>query len=1150
METQFKLDQQVITVLEKVKALMNKQSSNLFRLSMIGNEEKIKNIQRYFHDATENRWNEIKRYVVGRYKIYELADKLFGETKVPTPEELLEVLKYGTSNMKIIRVNEQGRMFEAFVKALIVEPETEKDKRLIGLAIAGNLTACRAIHASLYNEREIVIVDALTGEETKYVSSYYYRKVEEINGKVCHMFMLPRLALTEEYMDECMIADKNNSPHPDRILMAREGNIEELAGQFLASKYSLPRTRDWADQYLGLLPEDKWVELELIRTDLAVGLEKLRAVLIRSMKEEEVLRIIDEAIVSGILNVHTEIGERAILNEGMTAEEYLRANAEVLATKIDKHMKPLYDGKTYSPYLGMTKRISVPSQARAVMGTLNVLKRYNNANLVGDMGTGKTQMALSTCYAMMRERQNSGAQDGLRVLIVAPAITIPKWATSEIPEILGTSFVSINVLESTEDALRYVRKVRAGHRVPKGHIEFVLVSTDRMKLTANKFVLGAIWDDRKQVWRCPDCGNALISPKAKENEKDLFVTWHDVVESPKVPPFRSEIIEAKKEGRLAPNGLPKGYIKRYTNRIRQMDCKCHKRAEGKSHCSLARPALKERGEDNTKRRWMIAQIFQRALKKHFHLGIFDEIQMMKASDSGRGLSFHKLLKSCKKTLMLTGTLTNGASSSIQATLWRTNPKALLEEGFKHNTSKELWAAKYGVIEKVTYRDEKDGVVGRNTNRRTERVIVKEKPGIAPQMVARHLLHNSIFIELSDIGLPLVQLNEEPCIIELDEEHAAAYRAFHDELYDTCRKLQVDLGSKAWARFNPATLNYAAQPQLGQVVEFTDDDGNLIGKVVAPKFPEDYETALERQLVEDVKQELKENRGCIIYTYFTGVYKTNERLQKVLAKHGIQSEILDVNTTTSMGRFEWLEKQKQKGSKVLIMSSTLVQVGLDLLDWPTLLYWQMHDDINVVRQAGKRAHRIGQHRECRVKFYVADGTQQKVQFQRLMSRRINALLVEGRIERSDALARYAQDSGSNLTRDLASCLSATELTNTWKSAAEKDIDQNIVMVSEAEYQKAIAEAFERLTNETKRLCGVQHLEPLVSHESQMEKDMKEFLESDVLEGDNLKHDVITPKVEVTGQISIFDFELKIDTVKTKVKRGQKPEIDHEQIAFDF
>src|SRR5699024_3510601 len=104
-----------------------------------------------------------------------------------------------------------------------------------------------------------------------------------------------------------------------------------------------------------------------------------------------------------------------------------------------------------------------------------------------------------------------------------------------------------------------------------------------------------------------------------------------------------------------------------------------------SNHSLVRPALRSRGETKFRPRWMIAQIFQRMIPNHFHLGIYDEIQQMKASNSGRGLSFHKLLKTTRKNMFLTATPTNGEASSIQSVLWRSDPQSLLDEGFDHQT---------------------------------------------------------------------------------------------------------------------------------------------------------------------------------------------------------------------------------------------------------------------------------------------------------------------------------------------------------------------------------------------------------------------------------------------------------------------------------
>lgn len=982
---------------------------------------------------------------------------------------------------------QDGKSFEAHVKMLITDGQD-----IVGMGIAGNTSSCRAIHASLYatGYNPIRFLDDQTGDGFYRWSTKSYRRIETVNGKVNHSFFLPRMAMEEDYEKALQEAEQNEEAKPERVIIAPSEKIVHEIGMFLATTYGLPRTKEWVDMYFSLLPNDEWEEYEVVTTELMDGeWSDVRAIKIESMQEKDVLSYIEIAIRSGVLNPNTSIGSSAVFHEGMTTEEYLRQNAETLASHIDRYMKPQYDGMHYERAMGETKRVSLPAQARTAMGALEILKRQDSAFLVGDLGSGKSQMSLAVAYTMMKEREKGGAKDGLTALIVAPSIIVPKWATSEIPTILGNDVAKVTMINSTEDALKYVRKVKNGHKPKKGTIEFVLVSTDRMKLGANKLVLSAHWDSRNDVWRCPDCYEPIISPSATEEEPDLLASWQDAVTNPEFAPSHYELEQARKEGRMGVNGLPNGYVERWDNKIRRFVCHSCAITEGgsqndeddemseetsrvkviqKNH-SLVRPALRSRGEDRVRPRWMIAQIFQRQLKKHFDLGIYDEIQMMKASDSGRGLSFHKLLKSTKKNLFLTATLTNGEASSIQATLWRSDPKSLIDEGFNHATTEVAWARKYGVLEEVTYRRDA-GVVGATTNRRQNRTILKTKPGISPRLTANHLLHKSVFLDLSELGLPLVKKEEIPMIIPLKDEHKGAYRSFEQELRDTALSVQEIMGSGAWAKFNPATLNYADQPHIPQEIEFRSPEGDLLAYVEAERFDEDFLTNKEEKLIEVVQDNLSENRGCIIYNHYTGSYKQNERLKKILSLHGVEAEILDTRISSTQ-RFEWLERQKKNGTKVLIMNMSLVQVGLDLLEWPTIIYYQLNDDINILRQAGGRNWRIGQNRNVRIYYLINEETQQMKQFERLMTRRIEALLVEGRINRSDPLVQFAQENESKLARDLSYSLEASELEEKWKTTAEKDIDQDIEMVDEAELQERITEAFRVLTAETKRLCGV-------------------------------------------------------------------------------
>lgn len=1078
--------------------------------------------------------------------------------------------------MKKIITSEDGKKFEAYIKMVMIKKDNYNNKQLVGVAYAGTKIACRAIYASLYNSSYVEIYDEYTGiYETIYLNSSF-TKIEETNGKVTHVFAMPRSAIESEYKNMMEINIKQGLDNiPSKIIMTK-GDLSEEVGYFLADVFGLPKTKDWLMKYKDLLPNNKIEEIEIETTDIAGDLKEYKAVMINSLTEQEMLSYIELAIKQSILKTKEKnnIETRAKFEKNWTTEQYLKVNAEVLLAKINEYTKPLYDGKHFSKYIAETKRVAVPAQAKAVMAINAVLKKLKGVFLVGAMGTGKTQISLTTAYDRARKREKSGATDGYRVLIVAPANVLPKWSSSEIPNILGrTCEISaydlanienyrysvnrervrlwrkynlatnvVTILNNTEDALQYVKLIKSGWRIPKGKIHFVLISTDRMKFSASGFVLGAKWNPHRFEWISPDTGKPLQAPKLKKEENDLetevIARWDDVVEIPAIPPTKEMIDQARKEKKLTPQGLPIGYVKKWKENVRSFQ----NSYKGKTNRILARPALKRFGETHMRDRWMIAQIFQKSLPYHFHLGIFDEVHQTKARGSGRGLAFHKILKACRKSVFLTGTLTNGQSSSIQAVLWRAFPQELIEDGFNYNTSAEKWAERYGVLEEIRILNEDDTEVGVTTNRRKDKVILKEKAGISPELIAKYLLDKAVFLELSDLNVPLVELEEKPIIVELDDEHLHEYKKFHNSLYTLAQQLQKEIGSSVWSRFNPTTINYADQPSLDITIEFKDKDGVNLGRIKATKFQKEYLTAKERKLIEIVKERLKQNRGVMIYTRYTQGYKTNERLQWVLKQAGIEAKILG-NHVSPEKRFEWIDEEVRKGTKVIITNQRLVEVGLDLLAFPTIIFYQLDDDINTVRQAAKRAHRLGQHRRCEVLYLVANETQQMAQFQRLMSRRVSALLVEGVIERSDELAKYADVSVAELTNDLGKMLAASEIAKAWEETAKRDIDKNIELVSEEELQERIVETFERLTEETKRLCGYKETEVDTVQTNNTENQLSVELAWAELE-------FVPEQKERDKKISLFDYAENTKTIAEK-DREEKDLQKVEQLSmFDL
>ena len=113
---------------------------------------------------------------------------------------------------------------------------------------------------------------------------------------------------------------------------------------------------------------------------------------------------------------------------------------------------------------------------------------------------------------------------------------------------------------------------------------------------------------------------------------------------------------------------------------------------------------------------------------------------------------------------------------IPAVLWRDFPRELIEHGFNHKTMAEKWAARYGVLERSITKNE-DMIVGITTNRHQPKEIIKEKPGIAPQLISNHLLDKSVFFDLSDLSVLLVELEEKPIMIDLDADHMDEYKRY-------------------------------------------------------------------------------------------------------------------------------------------------------------------------------------------------------------------------------------------------------------------------------------------------------------------------------------------------------------------------------------
>jgi hypothetical protein len=99
-------------------------------------------------------------------------------------------------------------------------------------------------------------------------------------------------------------------------------------------------------------------------------------------------------------------------------------------------------------------------------------------------------------------------------------------------------------------------------------------------------------------------------------------------------------------------------------------------------------------------------------------------------------------------------------------------------------------------------------------------------------------------------------------------------------------------------------------------------------------------------------------------------------------------------------------------QVCICHPKLVQTGLDLLSFPTIIFGETGYSIYVLRQASRRSWRIGQKQAVRVKFLHYAGTMQESCLRLMGKKLLVSLALEGKFA-NDGLQAF-EDDGDMLT----------------------------------------------------------------------------------------------------------------------------------------
>ncbi|WP_206922910.1 helicase-related protein [Alicyclobacillus suci] len=1035
--------------------------------------------------------------------------------------------------MKILEYQSDLHWYDAAAHLLITRPIPGKEyEELIAASLIDIDQVTRGIAArALKGEFLHVRPERYASIETRVkCDRNNYRLIHRPVGKTTHTLILHKSAV-----DEIIDSDRARS-----LILPDGGDIATLFAKHFAHDFSLPYVEEWGQPLWDACVQRELVEPLNVWSDPNVKFWRdVQAYqLSPELNEEQAKEILSKLLAKRKIELPQGITEAPALSEvlgeykkdaedGDQAElmTYLQTFAGHLAATIEEMAKPLHDlDKPIHPAIATMKRVPFLAQAHVAQAAVNGLKSQKGVIISSDMGTGKSISSLAvlnTLAAVKNEAQcvvNRGKRS-LSVLMLVPAITIPKWVEDEIKATLHNPIIT--VFKNWKDVVQW-RDKRKKHPLQNGQIEIMLLGRDTSKLGMPKapsliykpqhvytfrpsrseypmakpmlsfgeqgirYSVGTA--DRghvvklEDVWLCPEC-HAVQTKTDEESIKEARAASGDNE--------YEMLLELKLGFHDLANGRRPYEATGVGDRAIMHDQYHFHSNLGNYHCSACNANLMrdvkpevEKVSNLTKRRLQPSWFIQRYLKGYIDLLVVDEVHEY-AGLSGQGESLGAIISAAKRVLALTGTLSKGTASSLFYLLWRLVPGQMLKLGFDHK-SLGKFVSLYGAQEqRGRYSEDDVQDDGTFTRRKIVMNPPTEIPGLSPKLFANLLSDKTIFLELGDLGLPLVELEEKPVFVDMDEDppHRYQYSKFHNELESKMKKAYIGGNKHAYARFIPSVVNAANQPHKEQYVPLNDE-----GIAWIPTHDENELNAKERRLLEDIRDDLVQGRRCVVFVRYSGKeYQQDERIHKILTREGIRSRLLKASVKPQ-DRVAWISKAVEDDIQVIVSNVTLVQVGIDMLDFPSLNFFQLTDQINTLRQASRRAWRIKQSQKCTARFYITNGSYEMVQFRRMMKRRLSAMLLEGRADKSDLAMFGEKDELSSSTFSIASCLGdVNDLESKWRTIADKDIPQGVVMLKEDEFKVEISKAMKRLAEETRRAAGLQEVDiiPLTNTETQLD-----------------------------------------------------------------
>lgn len=716
-----------------------------------------------------------------------------------------------------------------------------------------------------------------------------------------------------------------------------------------------------------------------------------------------------EALAVPLANDESPDAESAALS--MSLSDFVTEFGDELLESLNAANPPVYTGMVRvhrEQVLATLKRKLFPAQAEIVHAVTEVLvNRGERAAFInGEMGTGKTVMAIATAAVLQTEGYR-------RTLIISPPHLVYKWRREILETVQGAR---VWVLNGPDTLIKLV-KLREALEVPAQGQEFFVLGRVRMRM-------GFHWQPafvrRRTVagetGHCPQCGDLItgldggpIKPVELEAEESRrrchrcgSALWtlmrprvlsssaqsEAVLRALKRIPTIGQATAQRLIGKFGESFLASMLGDNLYEFINLMD------GNGELVFSDAQARRMERAMANMEfgfgeGGYQPSEYIKRYLPQGtFDLVLCDEAHEYKNAGSAQGQAMGVLAAKARKVVCLTGTLMGGYADDLFYLLFRALPQRMIEDGYRPNRQGSLTAAAmafmrdHGVLRDIY--TEHDAPAHKTARGKKVTVHTVKAPGFGPQGVLRCILPFTTFLKLRDIGgNVLPRYEEEFREVAMDAGQAEAYGRLAGHLTAQLRQalarrdttlLGVVLNVLlAWPDtcFRSETVRH---PRTREVLAF-----------VPAVFSDLERMPKERTLIDICRAEKSAGRKVLAYSIYSGTRDTTSRLKVLLEEEGLKTAVLRASVETSR-REDWIAEQLDRGIDVLVTNPELVKTGLDLLEFPTIVFMQSGYNVYTLQQATRRSWRIGQKRPVKV-IYLGYGATSQMSCLELMARKI-------------------------------------------------------------------------------------------------------------------------------------------------------------------